>query len=53
VSTASRADYAEAAAIVLTSEYLENKVYELSGANAFTLLEPAAEISKQTKREIV
>ena len=53
VSAASRADYAKAAAIVLTSENHENKVYELGGDNAFTLEELAAEISKKTKREIL
>jgi NAD(P)H dehydrogenase (quinone) len=53
VSAASRADYAAAAAVVLTSENHENKIYELGGDNAFTLTELAAEISEQTKREIV
>lgn len=53
VSAASRADYAAAAAVVLTADGGENKTYELGGDNAFTLEELAAEISKQTKREIV
>jgi NAD(P)H dehydrogenase (quinone) len=53
VSAASRADYAAAAAAVLIASDVENKVYELGGDAAFTLSELAAEISKQTKREIV
>lgn len=53
VSAASRADYAEAAAAVLTADNHESKVYELGGDTAFTLSELAAEISKQTGDEIV
>jgi len=53
VSAATRADYAAAAAVVLTADDVENKVYELGGDTAFTLDELAAEISKQTGREIV
>ena len=52
VSAATRADYGAAAAAVLTAGG-ENKVYELGGDEAFTLTELAAEISKQTEREIV
>lgn len=47
VSAATRADYAEAAAVVLTTEGHTNRVYELGGA-PFTLTELAAEISRQT-----
>ncbi|WP_433284852.1 SDR family oxidoreductase [Micromonospora sp. CA-244673] len=46
VSAATRADYAEAAAVVLTAEGQAGKVYELGGA-PFTLTELAAEISRQ------
>ena len=53
VSAASRADYAAAAAAVLTTDNHENKVYELGGDEAFSLTELAAEISKQTGSEIV
>ena len=53
VSAASRADYAAAAATVLTTDTHENKIYELGGDTAFTLAELAAEISKQTGDEIV
>ncbi|SCG44324.1 SDR family oxidoreductase [Micromonospora inositola] len=47
VSAATRADYAEAAAAVLTIEGHTNQVYELGGA-PFTLTDLAAEISRQT-----
>lgn len=53
VSAATRADYAAAAAAILTSENHENKIYELGGDTAFTLSELATEISKQTGGEIV
>jgi NAD(P)H dehydrogenase (quinone) len=45
VSAASRADYAEAAAVVLTTEGDAGAVYELGGAEAFTLSQLAAVIS--------
>ncbi len=53
VSAAARADYAAAAAAVLSESGHENKIYELGGETAFTLSELAAEISKQTGKEIV
>ena len=52
ISSAARADYAEAAAAVLTSAGQEGKVYELAGDNAYTLAELAAEISRQTGKDI-
>lgn len=52
ISSASRIDYAEAAAVVLTDEKLNNKVYELAGDEAFTLEELAKEISGQTGKNI-
>lgn len=52
ISSAPRADYAEAAAVVLTSSGHEGKVYELAGDDAYTLTDFAAEISKQTGRSI-
>ncbi|MET4095406.1 SDR family oxidoreductase [Arthrobacter sp. UYCu712] len=45
VSAASRADYAQAAAAVLTADGQAGKVYELGGDHAFTMAELAAEIS--------
>jgi NAD(P)H dehydrogenase (quinone) len=53
VSAAARADYAEAAAAVLTGEGHENRVYELGGDEGFTLSELAAEVSRQAGREVV
>jgi NAD(P)H dehydrogenase (quinone) len=52
VSAAARADYAEAAAVVLTSDGHEGNVYELGGDAAFTQSELAAELSRQTGRTI-
>jgi NAD(P)H dehydrogenase (quinone) len=52
VSAAARADYAAAAAAVLTGSGHENKVYELGGDEAFTLGDLAAELSRQTGRSI-
>jgi len=52
ISAATRADYAEAAVAVLTSEGHDYKVYELAGDEAFTLAEFAAEVSEQTKKEV-
>jgi len=48
INSAARADYAEAAAIVLASEGHKGKVYELAGDVAYTLADLAAEISRQT-----
>ncbi|MFJ3227986.1 SDR family oxidoreductase [Streptomyces sp. NPDC086783] len=52
VASASRADYAAAAVAVLTGEGHENKAYELSGDTAWSFAEYAAELSRQTGREI-
>lgn len=52
ISSASRADYAEAAAIVLTSENLAGKIYELAGDSAYTLTDLAAEISRRSGKPI-
>lgn len=52
ISSAARADYAEAAAVVLTSPGQQGKVYELAGDRAYTLAELAAEISRQTGKTI-
>ncbi|TDC80620.1 SDR family oxidoreductase [Micromonospora sp. KC606] len=51
VSAATRADYADAAAEVLTTDGHAGQVYELGG-EAFTLPELAAELSRQSGREI-
>ncbi|GHK00367.1 SDR family oxidoreductase [Streptomyces sp. NPDC003753] len=52
VSSASRADYAAAAVAVLTGEGHENKAYELGGDEAWGFADYAAELSKQTGKEI-
>lgn len=52
ISSASREDYAEAAAVVLTSDGHTGKVYELAGDIAYTLKDLAAEISSQTEKDI-
>ncbi|MBD0839030.1 MULTISPECIES: SDR family oxidoreductase [unclassified Streptomyces] len=52
VSSASRADYAAAAVAVLTGEGHENRTYELGGDEAWSFAEYAAELSRQTGREI-
>ncbi|MEV4971526.1 SDR family oxidoreductase [Streptomyces scopuliridis] len=52
VASAARADYAAAAAAVLTGEGHLNTAYELSGDTAWSLGEYAAELSRQTGRTI-
>ncbi|MRW88466.1 NAD(P)H-binding protein [Duganella sp. FT80W] len=52
ISAASRADYADAAAAVLTASGSLQQVYELAGDSAFTLAELAAEVSRQTGKDI-
>lgn len=52
ISSASRDDYAEAAATVISDEAHQGKVYELAGDSSYTLADLAAEISKQTGKEI-
>ncbi|MFB7467758.1 SDR family oxidoreductase [Streptomyces sp. NPDC056224] len=52
IASAARADYAAAAAVVLTGGGHLNRVYELSGDTAWSLAEYAAELSAQTGKEI-
>lgn len=52
IAAATRADYAAAAAAVLTTDGHEGAAYELTGETAWTLAEFAAEVSKQTGKEI-
>ncbi|MFD3548180.1 NmrA family NAD(P)-binding protein [Streptomyces sp. NPDC058655] len=52
VASAARADYAAAAAVVLTGEGHLNRVYELSGDTAWNLAEYTAELSAQSGREV-
>ena len=52
ISSAARADYAEAAAIVVADETHKGNVYELAGDEYYTLETLATEISKQTGKNI-
>ncbi|WP_430813595.1 SDR family oxidoreductase [Carboxylicivirga sp. RSCT41] len=52
ISSATRTDFAEAAVKVLTTDGHANKTYELAGDEAYTLSDFAAELSKQTGKEI-
>ncbi|MER5332055.1 SDR family oxidoreductase [Micromonospora sp. NPDC002717] len=51
IGVATRADYAEAAAAVLTTEGHANRVYELAGA-PITMTELAEELSRQSGRQV-
>ncbi len=52
ISSATRADFAEAAAIVISDESHKGKIYELAGDEFYTLSDLAAEISNQTGKNI-
>lgn len=52
ISSATRADLAEAAAVALTTSGHEGKTYELAGDASYTLSDLAAEISRQTGRTL-
>jgi NAD(P)H dehydrogenase (quinone) len=52
ISGAARSDYAAAAVAVLTSTGHEGKTYELAGDVAYTLADLAAEISRQSGKDI-
>jgi NAD(P)H dehydrogenase (quinone) len=52
ISAATRADFADAAAAVLTGSGHEGRTYELAGDTSFSLAELAAEISRQTARAL-
>jgi len=53
IASAARADYAAAAAAVLTAENQAGRVYELAGDTAYTLGEFAAEIARQAGKPVV
>jgi len=53
IASAARADYAAAAAAVLTSAGQAGKVYELAGDEAYTLTELAAEIARQSGKAVI
>lgn len=52
IASAARADYAEAAAVVLADASKSARSYELAGDTAYTLEDLAAEISRQTGKVI-
>ncbi|MGW5349848.1 SDR family oxidoreductase [Streptomyces sp. NPDC004031] len=52
IGAAPRADYAEAAAVVLTTGGHDGAAYELSGDDAFTLAEYAAELARQSGERV-
>ncbi|RMI39479.1 KR domain-containing protein [Streptomyces triticirhizae] len=53
IASAARADYAEAAAIVLTGDDQAGRVYELTGSTAWTLSDLAAEAAKVSGQPVV
>ena len=52
IGSASRRDYAAAAAVVLAGAGHEKTAYELNGDTAWTLTEYAAELSKQSGKDV-
>ena len=52
ISSASREDFAEAAAVAATGEGHEGQTYELAGDTAYTLAELAEVVSEQTGKQI-
>jgi NAD(P)H dehydrogenase (quinone) len=52
IASAARADYAEAAAAVLTTDQAVGRVYELAGDEAYTLPDFAAEAARATGRPL-
>jgi NAD(P)H dehydrogenase (quinone) len=52
IASASRADYADAAAVVLTQPGHEGKTYELAGDTAYSLADLAAEVSRQSGKPV-
>ncbi|SNY68522.1 SDR family oxidoreductase [Enterobacter sp. CC120223-11] len=52
IAAAPRADYAAAAARVISSDGHAGKIYELAGDNAWTLSELASELSKQSGKPV-
>ncbi|WP_438390718.1 SDR family oxidoreductase [Caballeronia sp. DA-9] len=53
ISSAARADYAEAAALVITRGAQAGQIYELAGDTAYTLTDLAAEVARQSGKAVV
>ncbi|MDP0501209.1 MAG: SDR family oxidoreductase [Verrucomicrobiota bacterium JB022] len=52
IASAARADYAAAAVVALTQDLTANQTFELAGDEAYTLTELAAEISRQSGKDV-
>ncbi|MFK4443340.1 NAD(P)H dehydrogenase (quinone) [Caballeronia udeis] len=52
ISSAARVDYAEAAARVMTGSTQAGRIYELAGDTAYTLADLAAEVTRQSGKEV-
>jgi NAD(P)H dehydrogenase (quinone) len=52
IASAARADYAEAAAIVMTRDAQAGRVYELAGDTAYALADLAAEVTRQSGKKV-
>jgi len=52
ISSATRSDYAEAAAVIATTTNPDKKIYELAGDHAYTLSDLAKTISQQSGKDI-
>lgn len=53
IASAARADYAAAAAAVLTQDNQAGRIYELAGDESYTLAELAGEIARQSGKAVV
>lgn len=53
IASAARVDYAEAAAVVLATDGQAGRVYELAGDSAYTLADLAADIARQSGKNVV
>ena len=52
IASATRADFADAAVAVLTGQGHDGRTYELAGDSAYTLADLAAEISRQSGKDV-
>jgi NAD(P)H dehydrogenase (quinone) len=52
IASAARADYAEAAAVVLTLDNQAGRIYELAGDTSYTLEELAREVARQSGKPV-
>lgn len=52
ISAATRTDYAAAAAVVLTGDIAESRIYELAGDESFTLFDYAAALAEVSGKDV-